>query len=252
VTPIYILTKNRLDRQITWESLSPRARERVTFVCPADEAKHFSSALVEPEGVRIAAKRQFVFEHALASGIQQIVVMDDDLKFFKRGPNGKPQRCTADDVDAMLAHLDNLLEDFVLVGINMRFMSQGRTATYEVGSKQMCVHAMNVGYLAKLVSPKYVCEVCEDIDFTLQVLRAGLPNAVSNLYMHDQKSQAPGGCADWRTQQVYEDALKHLAARHPEFVKLRVCEAKPQSGVMTTLRPTIQYKKALAAGGYQT
>jgi hypothetical protein len=203
--------------------------------------------------MRLTGKRRWVWGQT--KGQERLYFVDDDVRFLYRDAAGKAAKQGPDETVAMFAHLDAMLDaGNLLCGIAMRFMAQTKQRPYDVGCKQCVLHGFRRADVEFLTQAQWrdECEVVEDIDFTLQVLRCGYPNVVSNLFMHDQKSQAPGGCSQYRDQALYERCLRSLRALHPDFVTLvAAADAKPQSGVPTTLRPRVQYKKALQAGGYK-
>jgi hypothetical protein len=92
----------------------------------------------------------------------------------------------------------------------------------------------------------------QDFDMTLQLLRKGLPNAVIYEFAQDQvrQSNAPGGCANYRTEEMVEEAARELQRLHPKFVKLVEKTNNNWKGFEkeSRLEVKIAWKQAAAAG----
>lgn len=259
---ILILTKGRVGKQLTFAALPQRLRDKVIFVCPKEEIKEHcrtisvdemgaAKFLPEPPGIRIAAKRKWVWEIATEAEADTIYTVDDDLRFFRRDADRKPHPLDPAGVGEMFDYLDAALANYLMVGISMRYMNNNKIRDQDIGAQQLMLHGMRVRDINFLTNARWrtELEIMEDFDFLLQLLRCGQPNFVSNIYMHDQKPNAPGGCSDYRDQAMYESCARKLAWLHPGVVTLKnYAEGIVRSGVNTRLQPHIAYKKALRQG----
>ena len=86
--PIYIPTRGRLDKQTTWESIGPEGRQSAMLVCPSDEVEEHTKNgrnCLDRGGIRgISNVRQYIINHAIESGHNKILMLDDDLVFGRR------------------------------------------------------------------------------------------------------------------------------------------------------------------------
>jgi hypothetical protein len=83
---------------------------------------------------------------------------------------------------------------------------------------------------------------------TLQLLRAGYPNAVITEFVHNQAgSNTEGGCSAYRDAKMMESSARKLAKLHPGFVKVVTKETKTSWGGGERVDVQIAWKKALAS-----
>lgn len=235
-----------------------RSDVRVRIAVPEDQYDLYT---VEPEnGLNlmlavpnniegIAATRRHLIEFALARGLRKIVMLDDDIFFYRRKPGVVNLRdATAEDIAECFEYLSKKLDDYAHVGVGAR---EGHGHVKEdsiLNSRYLRV----LGYAADLV--KRLCEfervpVMEDFDIALQLLRKGFPSHITYEWGQGQKqTQSPGGCSDYRTHQLHEEAAHKLAELHPGFVKLRQKKNKTGGEFGNRTEVTIYWKKAYNSG----
>ena len=92
--PIFIPTRGRLLKQITWDSIGPVAREWACLVCPSDEVKSHEAlgkkTLDRGDVQGINNVRNFIVEYAYNKGMERIIILDDDLIFGTRISDASP------------------------------------------------------------------------------------------------------------------------------------------------------------------
>jgi hypothetical protein len=88
----------------------------------------------------------------------------------------------------------------------------------------------------------------DDFDLTLQLLRLGFQNRVSNEFCHSQVSHTPGGCSIYRTSAMQTESAHRLARYHPGFVRVvtRRCDERSSAwkGMKERHEVVVQWKKA--------
>jgi hypothetical protein len=240
---IYIPTYRRTHRQRTWQFLSDYWRQRTTFVCDEQDARILSE---QEQGTAefwistaktIAQKRAEIMKK---SPHRYILMLDDDLRFCKRTyrdhgskeyarqfgkprpgsftlPNAKPRQ-----VEKSLKSLAKRLASgqYAHAGFGAR---QGNNTLPNFGYRENTRMIYALGYDLKVV--RKVCELGrietrEDMDYTLQLLRAGYRNCINVEMVVDQYYNAVGGARDQRTVESGNRDAERLAALHPGLVKV--------------------------------
>lgn len=259
---IVIPTRGRVGNQLTLQNLSPALRKYTTLVCPEEEVSRHRYSLVNIscEDVRIVAqpseitgiarKRRWILENLAGDG-GRVIMLDDDLKFrvyhLKEGLKISLPAATSEQKNQYFAELwEKITPDVPHAGFApLQNTGRGTNKTppsWKVG-RMLCVlgyHAPTVLRHAELGR----LETKEDMDVTLQLLRAGFPNAVTDAFAAGQSWGNTGGCSIWRTvESSNADSLK-LAELHPGYV--RVTE-KIYGGVRR-LEVQVSWQKALRDG----
>lgn len=274
---LYIPTRGRVDRQVTLGQLPPSWLRRTIVVCAAGEAISIDEQFPELSRVRqvstknIAAKRARIFKMAHVAGHKKIMMLDDDLVFSVRKAVNRifegVQRPSNDrwkaevrrrpelaqlrpalptDVDKILQRVERLLDFYAHVGIGPRYMNQQHPGELLFNTK--ATHAL--GYQVDTVFK--ACKLgqvdrFEDLDYTLQLLRAGHQNAVTVWAAVNEPHgyNAPGGVSLYRTAKAIDAGARKLAALHPGLVRVvdrvdRNGDTKHKGGT----RLVISWKKA--------
>jgi hypothetical protein len=148
----------------------------------------------------------------------------------------------------MFARVEELLEQFAHVGVLCR--EGGHTAgtvEYETCTRMLRFLAYDVSVFRAARIQYDRLPVMEDFDTTLQLLRAGYPNAVLCTYVQGQgKTNAPGGCSRYRTPELQAAAAHALAKRHYPFVLVVTKRTKTAWGWGERTDVVIHWKKALS------
>lgn len=253
---IVIPTRGRISKQLTLERLSPAARARTTLVCPADEVSRHRgrvpadvTVMAQPDHIRtIAAKRAWIMREWHARGVERLLMLDDDLAMHVRRTDDRPDRlkfASDHETDRWLGELESRLSpDLPHAGFGARQGNNQQEAGWQRPGRMM----YSLGYHLPTVMANVELERVlyrEDMDVTLQLLRAGFPNEVCHTFVCGQSGfGAKGGCADERTIPESDAAAEKLAALHPGYVKVvqREYKSVPRKEVMC------YWKRALEDG----
>lgn len=241
---IYIPTYRRTHRQRTWQFLSPYWRERTTFVCDEEDARILSEQEQGTAGFWISKAKTIAKKRAeimKKSPHRHILMLDDDLRFCKRTYESPEHRvnlrqghakrqsysfklpnATPKQVDRALLKFEAKLEsgNYAHLGFGAR---QGNNTLPDYGWRKNARMIYALGYDLKVV--RKVCELGrietrEDMDYTLQLLRAGYRNAINVEMVVDQYYNAVGGARDQRSVESGNADAEKLAKLHPGLVKV--------------------------------
>lgn len=223
---IYIHTLGRPDSQPTLIYLRAGGANPTLVVQP-HEAQSYrqvyksSPILVLPKEIKgLSPTRQWLLENC---DERFMVLCDDDLRFSRKDPNDRTKLVEpkGQDMSDMLDMMRSKLQRFAHVGISAREGNNRKTEPVQFNERMMRVLA----YDREKVPPscrfdRVPCK--QDFDMTLQLLRAGRKNCVIYEFAQDQVagSNARGGCASYRTEQMADDAARELKRLHPDFVRL--------------------------------
>jgi hypothetical protein len=252
---ILIMSSNRVARQITWNGLPAAIQARTTILTPfgqeaAYRAAGYPNVRSTPDGCfGLPKRRQWVLEQAVG----KVVMLDDDLAFSVRrtdDPTKFRHPPTEEEFSALFVELENALDSYVHAGVAIRQGANRRSdPSYEVG-RMIRVLAYDAPRARAVARFDRVDCCVEDLDYGLQLLRAGLPNLIINHAVQDQVggTNAPGGYADYRTVERHCRAVEQLAALHPGLVRVETKSSKASWGGADRLDSTIAWQEAYAEG----
>lgn len=231
-TRYYIPTRGRVGKQETVKNLPRGLHPLVTIVCPQEEVGEHRrdwpevQVVAQPSTIQtIGTKREWILRD-LADSVEFAWMLDDDLK-FKVCVDGRflsSAKYPDEFAQAMMTNLPALWApdggDYGVVGIGTSYFAPkgGIKENYHLGfAFGFCREVRNKLKLGRL-------DVFEDIDYTLQCLRAGYTIAVTYDVTVDQVSAsvsddpADGGVAGERTLQTIRENLDRLIGYHPGIV----------------------------------
>lgn len=245
---IFIPTRGRVNKQITLSILPPSVLEKTWLVVPSGEAKAFNYARImeAPREIKgISATRAYIMEKSKDS---KVVLIDDDVKLCIRRKQSRSgawcyELATANEIKLLFEIADSLLDTFSHGGMTHR--QDGWAIKSPILLNQRCYDL--AFYNRASIGDKAVfrLELMEDFDFTLQLLKAGLPNFHLTEYaISTTGSNSEGGCSLYRTAKMQADCAHRLAALHPGLVKpvQRNTKSSWGGGARTDVR--ISWKKA--------
>lgn len=264
---IYIPTRGRfgqLNDDSTMSRIPTYMHESVVLVVHPEEFDWYldelQSGIYSDTGVsiikadpydNIAQKRRWIGEYAASLGEFSFVMLDDDIDFLvRKSPDVWNLRSATDDeVEFLFQKIEELLLQYAQVTVSGR---EGNNRYGEGTFDQLLVYntrAMRItGYQTELFNKMEHdrVPVMEDIDVTLQLLRAGYANVLIAYYANGQKmTNAAGGCSIWRTHELHEAAANKLVELHPGLVRTRLKTNKTDAdGFGTRTEVTVQWKKA--------
>lgn len=231
----------------------PREWRPFTYLCvPESEAEAYREALPGVKQlihgddlVGIGPKRQHIWERS--TDVDFLCMVDDDLRFAKR-PDGKLVGCVEADMCQVFDSMLRFLRDgWLHASISSRHGNNRVPENVKVVGRHQRVQAHNHhACMALGVRWDRDVEGMEDFDVLLQLLRLGHPNAIVYYYAQDQgSSNAPGGCALWRTPETQSHAAHRLHELHPDFVTVVERPAGNWDGFGDTREDVrVQWRKA--------
>jgi hypothetical protein len=207
-----------------------------------------------PKGSRLEQVKQLLLEPKF--GTYQ-VLSDDDLAFVRRSRSGskKVYPCDYKDILALFAQIAELL----LHG-NLRHGGISNLAVYDrslANKPTALVENCRVGGFHWYHRPTLkdsgidytAAPYHEDIHCTLTLLQQGFENCMIYEYAFEQKTNAVGGCAVYRTVEKQNAGAKQLQRLHPDFVKLKWTSSKLWKGDKLAVR--VSWKQAFKRGAKQ-
>jgi hypothetical protein len=220
---IVIPSRSRWTEQKTLHNLSKDLWPHVVIVCPIDQHVHYKThaklgvRVLAFEGVGIAAKRQFIL-NLRETG--KLIMLDDDLKFYKRTEDGTrfPGTHPSETVQ-MIEDIYTMLDTYVHVGLTDKFMSHTKPREYVECHRFNQVLAFNRDLLPR-PWPEFRLLNDEEHDVHLQLLTKGYKTAVLTEWSKSDKSNAPGGCSDWRDPDTLTTAHQKLLEYWPTIVSI--------------------------------
>ncbi len=260
---IYIPTMGRVGKQYTLKKIPGEWLKRTILVCPPEELKaHGNKERVWTWGCTakgIANTRQCILDHALAHRQQKVLMLDDDLRFYVKGPKRDAKsetpfglyECNEKHMDKLLHEVDDMLTDYAHCGIDGREGCQNRKPDEE---NTRLVRGL--GYRADIMKSAGVrfdtMQVMEDFDVALKLLQRGYPSKAIQHYVQNQalQSSAPGGCSSYRTSKVQAASAKELVKRHAPFAKLVVKASKWRGMGEERTDVTVYWKEAYKFGEF--
>lgn len=229
---IYIPTRARWQNQITYSELTPRLRASTVLVTDLDQTLAAEQARAKgievmfvPEGVKgIAATRQHIMDSCPEPNL---VMLDDDLRFFSRNAERKIVKATPDDVDAMFGLLASWLEQgWGHASITPRFLNWQDTEPHKDVTRMMHVLAYNVPRV-RAAGASFTAGVpdsfsMDDFHMTLQLFKAGVANRVDLAHCTSPSpSNSAGGASTWRSLASHNASAERLAELHAPYVKVK-------------------------------
>lgn len=248
---IVIHSSGRANRQITLPSLLSAHLEPELLVQDSefDEYHKFWGyrcliTKLPPEINRLSPTRQWIIDNTDG----KVVMMDDDLRFCARRTDDwtKFNQATNSDVREMFHAIGCALDEYAHAGVVAREGGNRIEAfPYVFNTRMMRLLAYNADKVRAVGARFDRIITKQDFDMTLQLLRAGYPNALLTKFCHDQPgSNTSGGCSAYRSPEVMDDSARKLAELHPGFVKVvqKTTKGAWGGGVRTDVQ--IQWKKA--------
>lgn len=270
--PIYVPSRDRggYDTLMrgTLKYVPKAERGKITYVVPVEQVAKYQRGFrtnswdVEVLGVPteydgIAFTRYWIGQHAAGKGAQAFLMLDDDVKFFKR-KSATDTALEYQDFDGsghdwktMLHDVRDALCDNAVVGISQREGNnrQGIGSHKKLRVKNTRLLRCFAFRVEEFLAAEHGrVKVMEDFDVFLQIMRAGHDTVNLCWWAQDQaQTSAPGGCSVYRTHQLHEESARELARLHPEFVTLRQKNNKTGGEFGSRTEVTIQWKSARAS-----
>lgn len=248
---IYIPTRGRVSSQLTVERLPKYMHGHVTLVAPKKECKELRTnysgvnVIAQPtEITTLSEKREWIMCSAAKEAEHKFsFMMDDDLYFYVF--NGEKHVVAHSDKMAQkkfwLETLPHLCEKYKCVGLGTKAFAPkgGVKENYHLGF----AFGMNRKSVRTIEWNRI--RYYEDIDYTLQLLKAGIRIGLSyDMAVAQRKADAEGGLAGERTREAAAKSLRKLLRLHPDVVK-----EKPPSKNHPDSNTRISWRGAAKIGG---
>lgn len=207
--------------------------------------------VVLPDEIRsIGPTRQWILDNAESP---EIIMIDDDVTMSIRKAEFLYNLigATHNHVEEHMENMRYLLRYYPLVGTSERKEGHLRYSGYvsEVG-RHTRFHVINIPRVQELGVRYDRTNLIEDYDFILQILEAGVPNAVYHqLFTGDASTASPGGCLEMRKSIDLLRNMETFRDMHPEgVVKIVTKETKVGKEVFSRPDAVIGWKKAYEWG----
>jgi hypothetical protein len=220
---IVIPSRSRWQDVRTIYNIDPRLWGNICVVVPQDQVRQYRGyipmdiKIIPFVGEGIHTKRQFILRW---KNTGKIIMMDDDLKFHKRTEDGTRFPGTLpEQTEEMIDVLINLLDNYPMVGLTDKFMSQTKPRGI------MECHRFNqvLGFNRNLLPdpwPEFRVPHDEEHDVHLQLLTRGYKTAISTEWSKSDRANASGGCSDWRNEDILRQAHDQLVKLWPSIVSI--------------------------------
>jgi len=248
---IFIPTLGRPEKQVTLSKIPAAWLNKTHLVVQAheyDQYHAYDNVIKLPEDIiRIEPTRAWLLKNAKQlTGDSKMLMLDDDLHFNVRRDPVKVNLSvpTEEEIDQMLKMVETCLDTYAHAGVSARQGNNRVEEDYSINTRMMRAIAYDTDKVLPHLQFGRV-EIAEDFDYTLQLLRAGLPNVVIYKFSQGQgETQAKGGCSNWRTLELHNRNIEKLAELHPDFVRLREHKTKSGGDLSVRTEATIYWKKA--------
>jgi hypothetical protein len=256
---LYITSRKRAHKCLTLKHIPKDWLDRTYLVVYEEEYYdykdiHDKIVAVPFRPFGLSYKRQWLLENNMISNF--FVLLDDDLRFVKKNPEDRTRlvKCEPEDISAMFGLIQSKLEEgYAHVGISPRLMNNRFVGTAREATKMLHVLAYNREILVKEEFRFDGFRFMSDYYMTLQLLTKGYRNYVTYEYAADAAdSNAPGGCAVYRTAEGLEETAEGMAKTFPDFVEVelkwtdRAWKGVSEGGWRKDVK--IQWKKAYDHG----
>jgi hypothetical protein len=119
----------------------------------------------------------------------------------------------------MVYEIVKYLDIYVMVGITDKFMSQTRPREHVECHRFNQLLCINRNLLPD-PWPKFEVPIGEEHHFHMQLLTRGYKTAVLTEWSKSDKTDAPGGCSEWRNRQNEHDTFVKLVELWPGLVTI--------------------------------
>ncbi len=255
---LYIPTYGRVNKQIAFDSLPDKWKDKTVLVVHPDEQHDGYPTISCPvQGTGIAQVRAWISQ--LAQGTRYGVI-DDDIEFVytRRDDEEGPSNSKLSDTqfDDMIAEFNSWMDDgYIHCGADASWNPPTRDKDNKDNGR-ICGNVFYDGTKLPVNDIDWTgLQIAEDYYVTLQLLTMGYPNKISyRNRVNPNETQAKGGCSTFRTLEVHNESMKELQKKYPQFVKLREKIAK-NSGEWSNqvkLAATISWKEAYKSSQVST
>lgn len=259
---IYIMTCKRVDKQVTYNQLSPKQKSKVVFVVQdweRDQYQYDADYLILPKTINvsdqfaIAKTRQYIYEYAKD---QRYALLDDDLQFYRRNMkywtgssdmDKSARLCTHADMDEMFDLYTEWLSESGIAfcgcalknnppSSKIRTENSSMAAAYWIDGPKIRDVVMQNNFAQLSVS--------EDVHFILTLLANGKRNRICSYFVVGTNDRAPSVL--WNTVKQSEVTRCHqfLVNEFPNIYQMRYDPDNPSGGYKGTGKTRIRWSQS--------
>ncbi len=226
--PIYILSKGRWERRMTAKSLDYMKVDYKIVVEPQEYAQY--TAVIDAkkiiqlpfenynQGQGGIPARNFIWEHAKATGAKRHWILDDNISHFYRFTGNKHIPVDSGTIFRAAEVFCDRYENVAMAGLNYRWLSKAIQAIPPFYLNTRCYSCI---LLQNDLPFRWRGRYNEDTDLSLNILKAGLCTVLFNAFLCGKAStmQMKGG----NTDELYKDdgrlkMAESLKEQHPYVV----------------------------------
>lgn len=169
-------------------------------------------------------REHVVFPHEHVGQVRQrileefgprLVMLDDDIALYQWNGQRMAPLTTAEEIGYLIEHVEQALDRYAHVGLADRFMGHTRQRPMEMNKRYIKFLAFNHDLFPE-AWPEFRLPVSEDLDFNLQLLRAGRENCILTEWaVADRGQYKDGGCQRYRNDELERQVCEWLAAEYP-------------------------------------
>tara|TARA_B100001750_G_scaffold201790_1_gene176721 strand:- start:1471 stop:2277 length:807 start_codon:yes stop_codon:yes gene_type:complete len=254
---IYIPTLGRVEKQITFDNLPDKYKEKVVLVVQEHERSQYKfdvEYMVVDDNIGLSKTRQLIFHKA---GKSYYSMLDDDLEFYRRNRKystssefsdmeGSKRKMTEQDFDEMYVEFGEWFDDgFIQCGHRETSLPPLPTPWQD-----------NVGaYSAYTFDGHKLSTFIDEIDWTytkvgcdsmwqLEFLLRGCKIRMSDIWTEKSAWWQEGGVALYRDAELYNNEHLKLVKKYPKYVNVTGTVVRNYIGEIINLR--YNWKKAYA------
>lgn len=242
---LYIMSRGRIGKQITYDSIPWSWRDKCWLVVPEEEhEQHFTIGGDDDFGYQIPTiaapshiknysdKFKWIVEDGMEDKEECAVIIDDDLVFSRQVPKGDKMSLVTikgtetERLMTLWGFMEILLEDTALVGVHPRQMGHLQKPPFVENSKIVCIQGINRRLIGDIPDLNRY-PILADVVLNATLLERGQGNKVITTFFQNWGScQAPGGCSLTRTPEMQAEACYWLEERFGPYIKAVEKEGK--------------------------
>lgn len=181
-----------------------------------------------PNEIHLCQKRQYIIEKAYKENIEHLLMLDDDIVFFKLDKNKKLIKLTLNETQTMINNFVKLNSyEFPVVHAIQRAFSNYRKYMFEKNIRAIRAVMFHIPFFIRnkidyrYMYNKYGSEYKEDIDVQIQFLNKGVNTIGFCRYIvEDRGYNRNGGVSLFRKDKTFNLSAISLKKEYPNFVSL--------------------------------
>ena len=249
----YIMTKGRVNKQITLDHLPDKIKENTFLICDKTEAlKHEHQTIHAPSSViDYSTKMQWIIDMIRERDNGIGVIMDDDLWFDIRIQDKEKLRKpkNKDELLPLFEQLEQLLITTPLVGVHPRQFGHAKPLPYVSNGKIVCLQAINTNLFPSNFPAVDEFPILSDVRLNCGLLSRGYENKlITNFVVDWAPCMAEGGCSSYRDYEMQKKGCEMLGNMFEPFLKVVKKKSKNDGFNGERYDFNVQWKRMYAEG----